>query len=456
MFDPLLGMDLKGRIQPALAESWEISNDGKLYTFRLRRGVRFHNGQEMIAEDVKFSMDFVMNPKNGASGFVDLNIVEKVEAPEKYLVRVSTKKVSPAFLSSLTALRSFPVVPRGSLKEGIDKIGAFPPGTGPFKFVEWKPQQQIVLERHEQFWGHAAPIDRLILRPIRDDSVRFTALRTGELDLIERTPLEWVKEVVAGKIKGVQYTTAIHSEFRGIEFNVAQAPFNNKKLRQAVACAIDKKEILQAGYLGFGETTDQKFPKGHQWYVDGLPPANQDLQKARALLKEAGYQGETIDFLVEPVLTRQAEATMLQAQLRKIGMSIKLDTLESGAYRARQRKGEFAFKFDSGGLYPDPIQSYGEAKCEPDPQKRATNTTAYCDKEMDRLLERLETEIQPAKREAILREIVKKLHEDLPEIYLGFVPQFYAFRDHVKNFTTDSDANFRWWGGGLNHAWLDK
>jgi len=456
MFDPLLGIDLQGKIQPGLAESWEISKDGKIYTFKLRKGIKFHNGREVTAEDVKFSIDYPMNPKNGASGFVDLSVVDKVEVIDTYTVRVSLKKTSPAFLSSLTALRSFPVVPKGSVQEGIDKIPTFPPGTGPFRFVEWKPQQRLILERHADFWGPKVSLDRLVLRPIREDAVRLTALRAMDVDLIERLPMEWAKEIADGKLKGIVFKAATHSEFRGIEFNVAQAPFNNKKLRQAVAYALNKKEILQAGALGFGETSDQKYPRGHRWYVSSLPPFNQDLTKARTLLKEAGYSGETIEFMVEPSQTRQAEATMLQAQLKKIGMNVKLDVIESGAYRDRQRKGEFAFKFDSGGLYPDPIQSYGEVKCEPDAKKRASNTTAYCDAQMDRLLERLETEVNTEKREATLREIVIKLQDEIPELYLGFVPQFYAFRDYVKDFTTDSDANLRWWGGGLNHTWLDK
>lgn len=456
LFDPLLGIDLQGRIQPGLAESWETSRDGRAYTFKLRRGVKFHSGKEMVAEDVKFSMDYAMNPRNGASGFVDLSVVEKIELIDPYAIRVTLKKISPGFLSSLTALRSFPVVPKGSLPDGIDKIPTFPPGTGPFRFVGWKPQQLVTLERHANFWGPKAHVERLLLRPVREDAVRLTALRAGDVDMIERLPMEWAKQVADGKLKEIEFKAATHSEFRGIEFNVAQPPFNNKKLRQAVAYAINKKEILQAGSHGFGETSDQKYPRGHRWFVSGLPPFHQDLDRARALLKEAGYGGETIDFMVEPAQNRQAEAAMLQAQLKKAGMNVKLDVIESGAYRDRQRKGEFAFKFDSGGLYPDPIQSYGEVRCEPDSKKRATNTTGYCDPMMDRLLERLESEANLEKREAVLREIIVKLYEDIPELYLGFVPQFYAFRAYVKDFTTDSDANIRWWGGGLSHTWLDK
>jgi peptide/nickel transport system substrate-binding protein len=456
MFEPLLGLDTKGNIQPNLAESWESSRDGRTYTFRLRKGVKFHNGQEMTAEDVKFAVDFVMNPKNAAAGFVEMAAVEKAETPDRYTVVLAMKKTVPSFLASLTALRSFPVVPKGSVKEGIHKIGEFPPGTGPFKFVEWQPRQKIVLERYDDYWGHKAFLDRLIFRPIRDDTIRFNALRTGEVDIVERAPLEWIQQIAGNKVKGILYAAASYAEFRGVEFNVAAPPFNNKKLRQAVAYAMDKKEILQAAHFGFGEVADQKYPKGHAWYFEGLPSITTDLDKARALLKEVGYKGEAVEFLVEPTGPRETEAAVLQAQLKRIGMNVKLTVLEAGAYRTRQRTGEYGFKFDSGGLYPDPYLAYLELKCEPDLKNRATNTTGYCDKEMDKLLEQAEREVQPDKRRAILSRVVAKIQDDLPELYIGYVPQFHPYRDHVKDFTTDSDANFRFWGGGLNHTWLQK
>src|SRR5262245_50314908 len=138
MFEPLLGRDAKGAIQPRLAESWEVSKDGKIYTFHLRKGVKFHNGKEMAAEDIKFAIDYTLNPKNGAYGLADLEAVDKVEAVDKYTLRISLKKINPLFLTVLTDIRAFSAIPKESLPEGMRKPSTFPPGTGPFKFVEWK------------------------------------------------------------------------------------------------------------------------------------------------------------------------------------------------------------------------------------------------------------------------------------------------------------------------------
>ena len=233
-FEPLLGLDRNGKVQPSLAEAWSVSEDGKLYTFKLRKGVKFHNGQEMEAEDVKFSIEYTMNPKNGASGLSDLSQIDRVVVADRHTLKIHLKTVSPVFLSLLTAIRTFSVVPNESLKEGLSKTTAFPPGTGPFKLVEWKPRQRIVLTRHDNYWGHKAFLDKLVLRPISNSTVRFTALRAGDVDMVDTTPFEWVQQVVKGRIKGIGYASSPADLFRRLQFNVPASPFDNKKLRRAV------------------------------------------------------------------------------------------------------------------------------------------------------------------------------------------------------------------------------
>jgi len=457
MFEPLLGDDLKGNIQPNLAETWDISNDGKVYTFRLRKGVRFHNGEEMTVEDVKFAMDYTMNPANGAYGYTNLTIVERVEAVDKHTLKVYLKRPSPAFLTSLTNIQSFSVIPKGSLRGGVEKPAVFPPGTGPFKFVDWKPQQQIVLERYNDYWGQKAYVDRLILRPIGSATVRFTALRAGDVDIAEDTPREWVKQILEGKIKGVSYVAAPHAGLRLVRFNVAAPPFDNKKLRQAIAYAIDKKEILHAAYFGFGEVSDQRYPKGHAWYIEGVPSYSYNPEKAKALLTEAGYVGQPLEILTENLDVTEAEATALQAQLKRIGINVKVKILEAGSYTEVARRGEFEIRPGGGSFDDDPSVTYTpQLACEQDLKKRMNNLSGYCNKEMNALLEKAAAELNLEKRRALFKQILGKMLDDVPEIYLGFVPRFFATREFVKNFTTNSDGGFRWWGGGMNHAWLDR
>jgi peptide/nickel transport system substrate-binding protein len=455
-FEPLLGIDLKGNIHPNLAEAWEVSKDGKLYAFKLRKEVKFHNGQEMTAEDVKYAIDYTMNPKNGASGFKELALIERVEVLDRHALRVHLKTANPASIYTFAEIRAFSVVPKGSLPEGISKIPAFPPGTGPFKFVEWQPQRRIVFERYDDYWGHKAFIDRVILRPISDDTVRLTALQAGDIDITERAPYEWVKEIKEGKTKGIGFVEAPYSGATRIEFNVADPPFNNRKLRLAVGHAINRKEMLQAAYFGLGEPTDQRYPKGHVWYFDAVRSPAYDLNRARALLKEAGYNGEPVELMFN-VGDDETEATVVQAQLKRIGMNVKLGSQERGANLARRRAGNYAFKLAGGSINLDPLRGFiDDFKCEGDPRKRVENETGYCDKEMESLFKKAEAEVDAAKRKLLIKQIVTKLNEELPELRVGFVPRFFAVRDYVKGFTSDSTNSFRWWGGGLNYVWLDK
>lgn len=457
MFDSLLGMDLQGNIQPNLAETWESSKDGKVYSFSLRKGVQFHNGKELTAEDVKFSMEYTMDSKNGAYGYSQLTLVDRVEAADKHLVRVHLKKPSAVFLSSMTSIQSFPVVPAGSIESGVKKPTEFPPGTGPFKYVEWKPRQRLVVDRFDRHWGHKAHVDRVVLRPISDDTVRFTALQSGDVDIVERTPYEWVKQVVEGKVKGVGFVKATTAGYRRLIFNVTEPPFNNPKLRHAVAHAINKKEVLDAAYMGFGVPTDQKYPKGNVWYAEGAKVYGHDPNRAKALLKEAGYNGQPIEILSDLEGPRQTELAVLQAQLKRIGVAMKPVVLEWGAYREQQRKGMFQVMFYGGSIDADPSLTYGpDFVCEKDLKSRSSNMPGYCDKEIDALLTRAEIEPDAKKRKELFRQIIFKVKEDLPELPIGYVPRFYTFREHVKGFATNDEGEFQWWGGGLSHTWLDK
>jgi ABC-type transport system substrate-binding protein len=457
MFEPLLGMDQRGQIQPFLAESWEISADGKAYTFKLRQGVKFHNGQEMTSEDAKFAIDYTMNPRNGAYGFQVLSLVDRVETPDARTLRVHLKKVSASFLSGLTEISTFSVVPRGSVEEGIEKPGSFPPGTGPFKFVEWLPMQRIVLDRHGDYWDHKAHLDRVVFRPIEEDTVRITALRAGDVDFVERAAYEWVKEIQEGRVRGIGLAEVPYGGHRRIRFNVTDPPFDNKQLRLAVAHAIDRQQQLEAGFFGFGQTTDQRYPKGQIWHLEGLPTPAYDPDRARRLLQEAGYRGEPITMLVDKSPTNEAEAIAIQDQLKKVGLNVRLQVTESRTKEALTRRGDFAFETSGANLSLDPAVTYGpELACPPDPKTRTTNGTGYCDKEMDELLARLETELDAERRKGILRQALTRFVSEVPEIAVGWLPRYFAFKDYVKGFGSGGDDDFMWWGGGINYTWLDK
>jgi len=457
MFEPLLAVDNRGNIQPNLAQSWEVSGDGKTYVFKLRRGVKFHNGQEMTAEDAKFAMDYTMNPKNGARGYDRLDLVERVETPDKSTLKITLKKVSAAFLYDLSVIQAFSVIPKGSLQEGIDKPTQFPPGTGPFKFVEWLPEQRIVMERHNDYWGHKAFVDRIVLKPIANTTTRLNALRAGDVDMIERAPYEWVEQIRSGKLKGLSTVEAPYASFHQLVFNVTIPPFNNKKFRQAIAYALDKKEILQATFFGFGAIADQKYPAGHAWYIKGVPTPSTDLNKARALLAESGYDGKPVDIMIRPGNDSETAASTIQAQLKRIGLNVNIRLFEYSAHRMLIQNGTFTFDFMGSGPHLDPSSTYGmELGCIPDLKKRQSNYSGWCDKEVDALLKSAEIELDAQKRRELFKQILTRASEEAAVVPITFVSRFFAVRDYVKNFTTGQDGELRVYQGGLNYTWLDK
>ena len=184
MFEPLLGVDSKGKFQPYLAESWEVSADGRHYTFQLRKGVKFHDGREMTAMDAKYAIENITNPENQALRITQSGLVESVTVFNKHTLKVSIKEARAGFLTLFTPLSYFSVIPKGSLEEGVSTSNRFPPGTGPFKFVEWKRKLHFVVDRFDAYWGQKACVDRLILRPIRSAHIRLTARQAGDVDVV--------------------------------------------------------------------------------------------------------------------------------------------------------------------------------------------------------------------------------------------------------------------------------
>jgi peptide/nickel transport system substrate-binding protein len=402
-------------------------------------------------------MDYTLNPKNGAYGRGRLGHVDRVEATGKHTLKVHLKSQTPLFIPSLASIQTFSVIPKGSLAEGIQKPATFPPGTGPFKFVEWKPGQQLVVVRHEEYWGAKPLLDRVTFRPIPDSTVRFVALRSGDVDLAIRVPQEWIERLEKKEIKGVSYVEIANSGLFRMQFNVARPPLSNKKLRQAIARAVDKKELIQATFAGFGEPIIQKYPKGHAWYFDDIPSLSYDPSKAKALLREAGYNGEMIEITGGMSGVIPTMASVLQAQLKRVGINVKIHLLESGASNESGRAGEFDVRIGAAGKYLDPSDTYGrDFGCEADLKRRINNETGYCEQEMEALLKKAASEMSHETRRELFKRVVAKFNEDVPTIYLAFVPRFFAFRDYVKGFTSIDDGTYRWFGGGLTHTWLDK
>jgi peptide/nickel transport system substrate-binding protein len=456
MYDALLATDLQDNVQPNLAESWEASRDGLTYTFKLRRGVKFHNGQELTADDVAWSINFILNPKNSAYGRQRILMVDRAEPVDTYTVRAYLTHPHPGFLAAMATLKGGIILPRDSLEEGVTRSDRFPPGTGPFKFVEWQPKQRIAFERFDDYWGpDKALVDKLTFIPIEDDSVRLTAVRAGDIDMMRGTPYDWAKQIKEGQLRGIVGMEAAFAFTKQLAFNVVGSPFEDKRLRQAVAHAINREEMIQGVFNGFADPMDaQNFPKHHKWYIPGIPTIPYDLDRGRALLREAGYNGEPIELLLTPGSEDYNTATVVQEQLRRIGMNVQLKMVDPSAREEFARKGEYHFDLRGGNFFPDISDAYvQDFRCD---EKRVSNRTGYCDRTVDELITRADSELDDARRRAMYKEILTRTADDVPYVRLVFVRKPFTLRDYVQGFSVDREGRFRWIGGGMQTTWLDK
>jgi ABC-type transport system substrate-binding protein len=264
-YETLLDYDENEQLVPALAESWSVSSDSRLYTIRLRRGVKFHNGEDLTAEDVKWSAEYAMDPKNAATGVAFLERVQAVNVKDRFTVEFVLKEPRAIFLNLLANVEaSFPVLPKGSVAPAQRDLPTPPPGTGPFEFKEYKTAREMVFVRNKNYWQKGVPyLDELVIKPVEDEQVRFAALRAGDLNMIERTPYAFIKKIRNGEFPEIKLTEAKDAGFRRLIFNVV-----------AISCLVLAKEFDRL-MAEAAKIQDQK--RRYELYSKALRIINEDI-----------------------------------------------------------------------------------------------------------------------------------------------------------------------------------
>jgi peptide/nickel transport system substrate-binding protein len=457
VYEGLLAHDQNLESLPALASSWVISPDATTYTFTLRPGVKFHTGKILSPSDVKWSIEYAQDPKNGAWGYADLTIIERIDLGEPGLLRVQLKSPFAPFLSALAGIHLFPVVPQDSLQAGESKPEAFPPGTGPFRFVSWKEGQELRLSRHEGYWQKGLPyLDEVRFIVASDDTVRMNAVRTGDLHLADEIPMEQIPRIRDGKIPGVRLGLALAGNHPRIAINHCRPPFSNQKVRQAFALALDKQEILNGAFWGLGSPTNQKLLKGTKWFVSEVPDRKQDLTKARALLAEAGHP-DGLKVAVGGFLGTEKELQVIQSQLKKVGIEMSISLRDHVSHE--KSHAEFPIRISGGSTSSDPDLAYYGYYHTPPPERWGQGgrvQPCYGNPRVDRLLENARRVTDFQQRRRIYREVIEILQEDVADIPIGFIPIGYALHPQVHDFEPSITNTFSYGNGGVVRTWIDK
>lgn len=418
----LVRFDAKLNIKPDLATSWTQSKDGLTWTFKLRKGVKFHDGTPFNAEVVKYNFDRFLGPEKPLKSSLHTPIIKSVVVVDEHTVKFNLKVPFAFFLNNLAHSASAMVSPAAHKRWGKD-LTLHPVGTGPFKFVEWVRGDRVVLVRNDDYYEGKPRLDKIIVRTVREDSARVLGLEAGDYDLIVRIPPEEVPRLMSeGRVR--IYAEQSNRALR-ISVNVTKKPFDDVRVRQALNYAVDKESIVKNIYQGLAAVIPTMVGPLNTGYapVKGYP---YDPAKAKQLLAQAGYPDGFKTTLWTPkgrYLKDFELAQAVQQQLRAVGVQASLETFEWAAYLSAIRKPKDEAKHELYLIGWSP--STGEARWGIYPLTacaqawpKGSNYSLYCNKDLDHLIDKAVAATSLKTRDALLRQAQELLVKDPEAIYL--------------------------------------
>ena len=431
-------------VEPALAESWEISEDGTEYTFKLRDGVMFHDGTAFDAEAVKFNFDRMLkedHPFHDTGPFplaFFFSAVEEVEVVDPLTVKFSLNAPYAPFLSNLAYPTGLIVSPAAVEASGAD-FGRNPVGTGPFKFAEWRSNEAVVVEGNPDYWDGAPSMQAVIFRPISDANTRTAEMLAGGIDVMVEVP-----PVALSEFQGDEFTVleqaGPHVWF--LILNAKEGPFADKKVRQAANYAINKAALVDEVLEGTADVAAGPTPPAFAWaYNESLEPYPYDPEKAKALLAEAGAEGAELTFYVTEggsgMLDPIAMGTAIQADLNAVGFDVKIETYEWNTFLGEVNPG-LEGKADMAEMAwmtndPDTLP-YLALRTDAWPDKGGFNSGYYSNPEVDKLLEDARVATDQAVRAKLYQEMQTIVQDDAPWVFVANWKQNAVMNDKVEGF----------------------
>ncbi|MCD7036393.1 ABC transporter substrate-binding protein [Metabacillus sp. GX 13764] len=434
-------------VQPALAEKWDVSKDGLVYTFHLRKGVKFHDGTDFNAEAVVFNFDRWMNGDADKFPYYTMfggfkkdegHVIKEVKAVDENTVVFTLKRPQAPFLKNI-AMAPFGIASPDAVKKYGDKFREHPVGTGPFKFVEWKANDRIVLEKNENYWMTGYPkLNKVIFKTIPDNSARLNALQTGEIDLMDGVNPSDLSKVEGDKNLQLFKRASMNVGYVGM--TVTRKPLDNKLVRQALNYAVDKKAIIQAFYGGLAEPAKNPLPPTVEGYDNDIQEYPYNPEKAKELLKQAGFpNGFSMDLWAMPVARPYMPegmkvAEVLQASFAKIGVKAKIVTYDWATYLEKASKGEAdSFMLGWTGDNGDP-DNFIYTLLDKD-SIGGNNYTFYSNEKLHKILIEAQTVTDQSKRNELYKQAQEIIHDDAPWIPLVHSTPLMAGESTITGFT---------------------
>jgi peptide/nickel transport system substrate-binding protein len=429
IYDQLVVRDANFKIIPWLATSWE-NPDAVTWVFKLRQGVKFHNGEPFTAASVKWSFERFVAPETKNIYASLLGPVSEVQVVDDYTVRVITKEPFPALQENL-AFGVF-IGPAETMKKEGEEFFKKPVGTGPFKFVSWAPGEKLVVENAGSHFGGDPKVKTVVWQPITEGATRVAALRTGQADLIANVSPTQIPELEGQS--GIQVVKTPSQSFLVLIMNSGRPPFNDKRVRQAMNFAIDKEAIIKTLLGGNGTVAPAPAGPAHEGYDPNLKVMYPyDPERAKKLLADAGVGSGfsvTLDTPDGRYLQDKPIAEAIAGMLAKVGVQAKVNPYEWGAFvKLLQEKTSDILLIQQGGsttdaLYPACFHS----------KIKGLPWLGYANPEVDAVIEKARSTINAEERNKTYGEMIRLVQEDAPWVYLHYQTNIFGIRDRVKGF----------------------
>ncbi|RAL27132.1 ABC transporter substrate-binding protein [Thermoflavimicrobium daqui] len=456
--------DENTEVQPGLAEKWENSADGKVWTFHLRKNVKFHDGTPFNADAVVFNFERWMDknhPQHKGGEFTyypdmfggykgdSTHVINKVSKVDDHTVKFELNRPLGPFLANI-AMPPFAIGSPEAIKKDPEKFNENPVGTGPYKFVEWKKNDTITLEKNPDYWVKGLPkTDKLIFKSIPDNTARFNALKSGDIDLMNGMNPTDAPQVE--KDSKLQLFKQQGMNVAYLSFNMKKKPFDNPKVRQAISYAVNKEGIIKNFYAGLAEPAINPYPSFMMGYNKDVKEYEFNLDKAKQLLKEAGFEKGLKLKLHAPQDPRpylpngKKVAEFLKEDFKKIGIDAEIVTAEWKTYQDQVKSGQhelalYGWNGDNGDpdnfLYV--LLDKNNAR-----EKDASNISYYMSEEVHKLLVEAQSTVDQKKREELYKKAQEIIKKDAPWVPLVHATVPVAGKKELKGFFPHPTSGYK-------------
>jgi peptide/nickel transport system substrate-binding protein len=428
IYEPLVNLDANLNIIPALAESWDFSDDATQLTFHLRQGVEFHDSTNFTAEDVVASYERILNEETGAAARANFLSIESIDTPDEYSVVFNLSEPDVPLLTAMTDINAA-IISSENTDPSTETVG-----TGPFILENWTPDVATTLSANANWWDEGPFVEGIEIRIIPDETAILAALRAGTIDFaLLNDPL--VATLLIDDPNIVLNRVASSDSYHVLQLNAERAPMDQLEVRQAISCAIDRQEVLDTAALSEGQVIGPYIIPTYALPVSELFCYEKDLDRARDLLAQAGLEdGFSLNLMAanEEPPTALAEAQNIQAQLAEIGIQVEIESLELGVYVDRWLAADFDMTVALNSGPPDPYTMYARYWTS---TGNLNYVAGYRDETLDRLMAEGRAETDPAERFEIFAEFQRHLVEQAPWVWLYVGYEYTAHQPYVTGFT---------------------